>query len=89
MYTSKLACGVDKIICFPINQVAFPSYTSMLHLRTSSLLKLRVALLYGQYFICFAASKLAIAYTRDAHNGDLCQVVQYYGYVHTRWWHVN
>ena len=26
-----------------------------------------------------AHSKLAIVYTRDFHNGDLCQVVQYYG----------
>ena len=31
-----------------------------------------------------AWNKLAIVYTRDARNGDLCQVVQYYGYVRTR-----
>ena len=36
-----------------------------------------------------ARSKLAIVYTRDARNGDPCQVVQYYGYGHTRLRHAD
>ena len=35
-------------------------------------------------FIYWHTKQVAIVYTRDTRNGDLCQVVQYYGYGQTR-----